>query len=220
MAPTPERIRAYREDFRIENVPPSYHGWRHLAALTTTCLAAIVVALARLDAVPRPIDLLALPASWLVANLVEYAAHRGPMHNLGLGLGQLYRRHTSQHHRFFSRAVMAIDGPRDVCATIFPAWMSLVFVAGFGIPAAAVLGLVIGHDLALLAYAGGVAYYLAFEWLHLSVHMPPESVLGRLAFVASARRHHAIHHDPAKMRRANFNFAIPLGDWLFGTWER
>jgi sterol desaturase/sphingolipid hydroxylase (fatty acid hydroxylase superfamily) len=31
------------------------------------------------------------------------------------------------------------------------------------------------------------------------------------------REHHARHHIPRLMQRANFNVTIPLCDWLFGT---
>ncbi|HLT39909.1 MAG TPA: sterol desaturase family protein [Enhygromyxa sp.] len=219
MALTPERVRAYREDYRNEVIGPGYRGWLHLATITGICGAAIAMALIRAHAIGWR-DLLIVPIAWVFANLVEYAAHRGPMHHLNLGFGRLYRRHTSQHHRFFSYELMAVDGPRDFHVTLFPAWMSLFFVGLIGVPMALVVYWLFGHDIALLFYAAIVLYYLVYEWVHLGAHMPETSVLGRLPLIRFARSHHGLHHDPAKMRRANFNFAIPLGDWLFGTWER
>jgi hypothetical protein len=219
VALTPERVRAYREDYRHEVIGPRYHGWLHLAVITGICSAAIVIALARTTSVTW-VDLLIVPSAWIFANLVEYAAHRGPMHHLNLGFGRLYKRHTSQHHRFFSRELMAVDGPRDFHVTLFPAWMSLFFVGLIGVPMALLVHLVFGPDLALLFYAAVVSYYLFYEWVHLGAHMSESSLLARLPLIRFARSHHGLHHDPGKMRRANFNFAIPLGDWLFGTWER
>lgn len=219
MALTPERVRAYRADYREEVIGPRYHGWLHLAAMTAICVTAIVVAVTLVESL-RPLELLIVPSAWLMANIVEYAVHRGPMHHLSMGLGRLYRRHTSQHHRFFSRELMAVDGPRDFHVTIFPTWMSLFFVGLIGVPLALAIFWLFGRDLALLFYAALVFYYLVYEWSHLCAHMPEDSVLGRLPFVAHARHHHGLHHDPAKMRRANFNFAVPLGDWLFGTLEK
>lgn len=219
MALTPERVREYREDYRAELIGPSYDGWRHLALMSGICVSAIVGALLLLES-PRVVDVLVIPVTWVFANLVEYAVHRGPMHNLSSVLARLYRRHTSQHHRFFSRELMAIDSPRDFHVTLFPAWMSLFFVGLIGVPTALLVYLLFGRDLALLSYAAIVFYYLVYEWSHLSAHMPEHSPLGRLPFARRARHHHGLHHDPAKMRRANFNFAVPLGDWLFGTLER
>ncbi|PRQ03856.1 Fatty acid hydroxylase superfamily protein [Enhygromyxa salina] len=219
MALTPDRVRAYREDYRAEVVGSGYRGWLHLATLTAICVTAIIAALAMIESF-RWIELLIVPGAWVMANLIEYAAHRGPMHHLGFGFGRLYRRHTSQHHRFFSREVMAVDSSDDFQATLFPAWLSLFFVGLIGVPMALVVYWLLGRDLALLFYAAIVSYYLIYEWAHLSAHMPEDSALGRLPLIGFARSHHGLHHDPTKMRRANFNFALPLADWLFGTWER
>jgi hypothetical protein len=216
---TPDRVRAYREDYRSEVIGPSYHGWRHLALLTAICVTAIVAALGLMDSI-RWIDAAIVPVTWVLANLIEYAAHRGPMHHLSLGFGRLYKRHTSQHHRFFSREMMSVDSPRDFHVTLFPTWMSLFFVVLIGVPMALLVQLLFGRDLALLSYAAMVFYYLFYEWTHLCAHMPEHSLLGRLPTIRHARSHHGLHHDPAKMRRANFNFAVPLGDWLFGTLEK
>ncbi|MCA9685224.1 MAG: sterol desaturase family protein [Myxococcales bacterium] len=219
MALTPERVRAFREDYRREKIPTRYAGWRHLAITTSVCVVAIVVALSQLGGITA-LELLTVPAAWVSANLVEYGVHRGPMHHMRPALSKLYKRHNSEHHRFFSVEVMAVDGPRDFHATLFPAWMALFFVALIGLPMAVVAGLVLGTDVGVLFYAAIVFYYLVYEWIHLGAHMPPDSLIGALPGVARARHHHGLHHDPRLMRRANFNFAVPLGDWLFGTLER
>ena len=219
MALTPDRVRAYRADYRTEIIGANYKGWPHFATTTTACMTAIVTALSMIDAL-RWVQLLIVPGAWLLANLTEYAIHRGPMHHLGSGFGRLYKRHTSQHHRFFSQEMMAIDEVRDFHVTLFPAWITLFFVGLIGVPMALAAAWLLGRDVGLLFYAAIVFYYLVYEWVHLCSHMPAESLLGRLPLVAHARHHHGIHHNPARMRRANFNFAVPLGDWLFGTWER
>jgi hypothetical protein len=219
VALTPDRVRAYREDYRAESISADYHGWRHLAGMTAICVTAIAIALSMITGLGWA-ELTIIPAAWVLANLIEYAAHRGPMHHLSVGFGRLYRRHTSQHHRFFSRELMEIDSPRDFHVTLFPAWMSLFFVGLIGVPMAIATYWLFGRDAALLFYAAIVFYYLVYEWTHLCAHMPEDSLLGRLPPIRFARSHHGLHHDPAKMRRANFNFAVPLGDWLFGTWEK
>lgn len=222
VALTPERVRAFREDYRRERIAPGYRGWLHLGFITLVCLGAMVAALVSIDSIRALswFDWLVIPIAWITANAVEYAMHRGPMHHLGALTAKLYKRHTSEHHRFFSREVMAIDSARDFQATLFPPWMSLVFVGLIGAPMALLVGWVFGHDTALLFYAAIVFYYLTFEWMHLGIHMPEDGLIARLPLVGWARHHHGLHHDPARMRRANFNFAFPLCDWLFGTLER
>jgi hypothetical protein len=219
VALSPERVRAYREDYRRELIGPGYRGWLHLATITAICAAAIILALTLVARFAWH-DLLVVLAAWVVANLIEYGMHRGPMHHLSVGFGRLYRRHTSQHHRFFTRELMAVDDPRDFHVTLFPAWMSLLFVVLIGAPVALMVLWLFGRDVALVFYGAIVLYYLLYEWTHLGAHMPADSLLGRLPLIRFARAHHGMHHDPARMRRANFNFAVPLGDWLFGTWER
>jgi hypothetical protein len=218
VALTPERVRAFREDYRREHIVAGYSGWGHLASITLVCLAAIVAALYHVEDA-RWFEWLVVPCAWILANLIEYGMHRGPMHHLGIA-ARLYKRHTSEHHRFFSQEMMAVDDTRDFQATLFPPWMSLVFVGMIGVPAALAVWLIFTRDIALIFYAAIVFYYLIYEWIHLGAHLPEGGVIARLPLIGMARRHHGLHHDPARMRRANFNFAFPLGDWLFGTWER
>lgn len=219
VALTPERVRAFREDYKREQVSPRYSGWGHIAMTSAVCLAAIVASLARVGEVPW-YAWLTMPIAWVFANLVEYGMHRGPLHHLGPLTARLYKRHTSEHHRYFTTDMMAIEGPRDIQATIFPPWMALVFVGVIAVPTALLIALLFGGDIGLIFYAAVVIYYLNFEWMHLALHVPDHWLLARLPFVAFGRRHHALHHDPARMRRVNFNFAYPLGDWLFGTFEK
>ena len=41
-----------------------------------------------------------------------------------------------------------------------------------------------------------------------------------LPFMAALRRHHTLHHDPARMGRYHFNISFPVCDRLFGTLYR
>jgi hypothetical protein len=75
-------------------------------------------------------------------------------------------------------------------------------------------------NLGWLFAATGVGYFLTYEWLHFAYHQPEASWIGRNPIVARLRRHHAVHHDPHRMRRVNFNITFPIADWLFGTSAR
>ena len=79
------------------------------------------------------------------------------------------------------------------------------------------LGLFITPNLGLLFFAVGIAYYLTYEWLHLSYHLHPQSFIGRLSVVQILRRLHTAHHDTRLMTTQNFNITFPICDWLFGT---
>jgi hypothetical protein len=72
-------------------------------------------------------------------------------------------------------------------------------------------------NVAWLAVATGMAYFLNYEWLHFAYHCDPASFAGRWPGVQRLRRLHRDHHDPTLMTHYNFNITYPVGDWMFGT---
>jgi sterol desaturase/sphingolipid hydroxylase (fatty acid hydroxylase superfamily) len=65
--------------------------------------------------------------------------------------------------------------------------------------------------------ATGMGYFLTYEFLHFSYHLPDEHWLSRTRLVGALRRHHTHHHDLALMGKWNFNISFPICDALFGT---
>lgn len=214
-----EATTAFRASYREREIGPRYSGWLHFAFTSTVCLAVIVFCGLRLEAVAPP-EWLTIPAVFLYANLVEYLGHRGPMHHPLRGVRLLYHRHAKQHHRFFTDQAMAFEGSRDFKAVLFPPVMILFFIGGFGVPMWALLYLLTTANVAWLAVATAVAYYLNYEWLHFAYHCEPGSWIGRLPGLARLRRLHLHHHDPRLMTRHNFNITYPIADWLFGSLYR
>lgn len=212
-------VAAFRDRYRREEIAGSYSGWLHFGFTSVVCLGTIALALAGIVQ-PSPLEWLTVPIVFVYANLVEYLGHRGPMHHPVRGLRLLYRRHTRQHHRFFTHEEMAFDDSRDFKAVLFPPVMILFFIGGFGIPMWLLLHYLASSNVAWLALATGVAYYLNYEWLHFAYHCDPGSRVGRLPGLGILRRLHLNHHDPKLMQRRNFNITYPLGDWLFGTLHR
>jgi hypothetical protein len=209
----------FRAGYREREVGPRYSGWLHFAFTSSVCLAAFAFCVARLETI-APLEWLTVPAVFFYANLVEYLGHRGPMHHPVRGLRLLYRRHAQQHHRFFTHQSMAFEGSRDFKAVLFPPVMILFFIGGFGVPMWILLYLLASANVAWLAVATAVAYYLNYEWLHFVYHCEPRSWFGRLPGLARLRRLHLHHHDPQLMARRNFNITYPVCDWLFGTLHR
>jgi sterol desaturase/sphingolipid hydroxylase (fatty acid hydroxylase superfamily) len=214
-----ERVAAYRADFRERHIAAGYSGWRHLALETVVCGGLAALMLARVEHF-GVVESLILPLGFVFANVVEYLVHRWAMHVLRPGLARLYRRHTGQHHRFFTIEVMTTDSSRDFAIILFPVFVMFFFLGLIATPVAVGLGLLFGPDIGLSFGVSSLGSFLFYEWLHLAAHLPPERGLGRLPFVASVRRHHSIHHDTRRMRRCNFNITVPLTDWLMGTRER
>jgi sterol desaturase/sphingolipid hydroxylase (fatty acid hydroxylase superfamily) len=216
MASVDDSVEAFRTEYRREHIGKRYSGWGHFALTTSTSIAAIVFAASRTNDL-RPTEWLAIPVTFLIANTGEYLGHRGPMHHPQRGLGILYDRHTRQHHRFFTHDAMPCASSRDFKMVLFPPAMLVFFLGVLATPIGLLLFLVAGANVACLYVATLMAYFLAYEWLHLAYHARDDSLLARLPLLASLRRHHALHHDPRLMSRYNFNITFPIGDRVFGT---
>ncbi len=214
----PDRTAAFRAQWRSQNVGPRYQGWLHFAFTTSGALAAVVFAASRLHDV-RGWEWLVLPAGFLVANVAEYLGHRGPMHHPTAGLRLLHRRHSLEHHRYYTHERMAAESHVDFKMVLFPPVMLVFFLGALATPIGAAAYFLVSPNAGWLFGCVGVGYFLTYEWLHWSYHQPADSVIGRLGLVRVLRRHHTLHHDPAHMQRANFNITFPVADALFGTRE-
>ena len=214
-----DRLDNFRTRYRSEEIGQRYSGLAHLGFTTIACLAGIVFCLSRLEAVATW-EWLTVPVTFVIANFIEYTGHRGPMHRRRKGLGLVFKRHTGQHHAFFSSNRMAIEHRQDYQAVLFPPILLLFFFGGFALPIGALLALTTTANIAWLFAATSVAYFLNYEWLHLAYHSRENSRVSRLPGIARLRRLHQAHHDPALMLKYNFNITYPIADRLFGTYYR
>jgi len=195
-------------------VPAGYRWWRHTALVAAFAAAGAWVAGSRLVA-PAAGEWALLGGMLLAINAGEYVSHRWQMHVRRFPLA-VYRRHVDEHHVFFSHERMGIDAWADLHWVLFPPWALPLLVAGV-LPFFAALWLLAGPNVAWLLLLAVFVYYGLYEIAHVMTHLPDEHALGRHPIVGAVARHHRIHHDPARMRRWNFNFAIPVCDRLFGT---
>lgn len=193
--------------------PWHYHWVRHVALITVFTAAGIVVPLRMLGTVGTS-DSGAIVAMLLALVLGEYAAHRWSMHRRRFPYA-VYHRHVVEHHAFFTDTRMVVDGWNDLRWVLFPPWALPLLVATVA-PFAAALWALGAPRLAWLLLLVVIGYYGLYEIVHALAHMPVRrGRLGRM--IAAVTHHHRVHHDPALMRRWNFNFVVPLGDWLWGT---
>ena len=212
----PAAVSAFRDRYRAEHIGPRYSGRLHFAFTCAASLAVIVVALAGLRAL-HPLELLAVPATFLFANFVEWRGHKGPMHHRVRALSSIFQRHTLEHHRFFTGEAMSGASPRDLKMVLFPPSILVFFVGVVATPVALLLFLVASRNVALLYVATAMAYLWSYECLHLCYHLPEEGWAGRSALLGRLRAHHRTHHDPMLMGAWNFNITFPICDRLFGT---
>jgi sterol desaturase/sphingolipid hydroxylase (fatty acid hydroxylase superfamily) len=210
-------VAEFRATYRA-GIGRMYSGWTHFAFTSLGALGVAGALLAGLRALTWR-EALTLPATFLFANLVEYLAHRGPMHHRRTPLGLLFQRHTLEHHHFFTHEQMACESPRDFRIMLFPPALLVAVVAGVALPGAWGLAQLFGPNVGRLFGATAVLYYLTYEWLHFAYHLPPRG-LGSLGPIRWLRRHHAAHHDPHLMQTSHFNITFPIFDTLFGTSAR
>ena len=184
--------------------------------LTNVLVAGGIIAALWLMHTPRWPELAALPVAFLVANLVEWLAHRGPMHHRTGWIPVLFDRHTLVHHVYFPHDDMAVRGHREWLYVLFPAF-AILLVFAVAVPLALGFGLLFGRNMGCLFFIVATGYYLMYEWLHLMYHLPAQSRIGRARVVRLLRRHHQEHHNPRRMQRYNFNITFPIFDYVFGT---
>jgi hypothetical protein len=212
----PSSRRDQLRDRLVAAIPRWYSPWLHLAFPSLVGLGVIAASLLALRHL-QPIDLVAVPATFLVLNAGEWRIHRDLLHRRTPPFSVLYDRHTPEHHLVFVTEDMAIRSTREFHLVLIPAY-GIVAAAVGALPIPATLWLGFGlRNPALLFMAVTMAYVVAYEWLHLSYHAPPDSAVGRLRVIQRLRRHHAVHHAPELMQSWNFNVTIPLWDWVRGT---
>jgi hypothetical protein len=210
---------AFRTEYRIEEAGSSYSGKLHFWFMTTWCLAIITACIVLLDQ-PTWKEWLIIPAGFLYINFVEYIAHRGPMHHRKKRFDKIFKRHSLQHHRFFTREHFTFETWKDVKAVLFPPILLVFFFFAFTLPAGLLFYFLWSKNAALLFIATLFTYYLNYEWLHFAYHLPAKHVISRLPFIRSLRKLHYAHHDPQLMTRYNFNITYPVFDLIFGTYYK
>lgn len=214
--PLEDGVQRFRDQYRSEMLPPGYSGWRHVALVALVGPSVIAAALVLASRTWRASDFWVVPATLLIANIVEYLAHRGPMHHRVKGLTLLHLRHSGRHHRYFTAKAMTFESTRDFHAVLFPPVL-LLFFGGIAAMLGGLAMLLLGTAGGALFFATSMGYYLLYEVLHFLYHVPPQWPLARLPGVRWLARLHRLHHDPPHMLLCNFNLVFPLCDWVAGT---
>jgi len=219
MSDLPDAVARFRSEYRAAEIAPRYRGGAHFAFTTVFSLGGIALCALQLER-PTPLEWLAVPLTFLYANLAEYWGHRVPMHRPLPGLKLVYRRHAGQHHRFFTDQAMPLDEWRDLRAVLFPPILASFFLLAFGVPAGLLVAWLSTPNVGWLFGATALGYFYNYEVLHLAYHVPEAHWLARVPGIRRLRWLHRTHHDPALMTRHNFNITYPIGDLLFGTLAR
>jgi sterol desaturase/sphingolipid hydroxylase (fatty acid hydroxylase superfamily) len=208
------RLQAFRRRL-IRKVPAWYSPWGHLAGTVGIGVVTLFLAGPHLDG-PTAVDFVTLPVALVFSNLVEWLAHKHLMHHRRRPFTVLFDRHTPEHHRVYNYETMAIEDPRELRLVLIPA-LGVLGIVLLAVPAALVAGLLVNENVGWLFLMTSAVYVVGYELSHLAYHLPERSLIYRLPFLRALREHHARHHHPELMQKANFNVTIPLFDLVFGT---
>jgi hypothetical protein len=207
-------MQAVRERLRREEIPRWYRWWLHVGLMVATSVGLVVLCVAHIHR-PHGSQWMAFFGGLLLFNAVEYFSHRFPFHHRMLK-GISYRLHTGIHHAFFVPGAMSIERPDDLGVVMLPPWAMPASVVALT-PALVGIARWASPNAAWLFLLAIVSYHAIYESLHTASHLPEQNWFARHPFVRAATLHHRMHHDPTVMQRYNFNFGIPLFDWLLGT---
>jgi hypothetical protein len=207
---------AWRDEFMRE-VPAWYRGEVHFAITNVLSIGILWLALRGVSH-PTWGDLAFGPVAFLFANYFEWRFHRGPLHHRTRA-AFLYKRHTQQHHAAFPDGAMAVRNLRELRIVLFP-WPAVLGAALVDLPLLFAIGWLVSPNAGRIFFAVAFGYYLLYEWLHLTYHLPETSWFARNALTRWLRTTHARHHDPRRMMHKNFNITFPIFDAIMGTLDR
>jgi hypothetical protein len=210
------RQQAFREQYRA-HIAGWYNGWAHVAVIYGIGGIAMAVYVSQMADL-RWWEYLTIPVVGVACNIFEWALHRYVMHRprQNRALRAIYKRHTLNHHQFFTREEMRFDGTRDWRVTFFPPYALVVFIL-MSTPPALVAGLLVSANVGWLLMATTTGMYLIYEFMHFCCHVDENWFVRWMPCVNTLRRHHTAHHDHALMMERNMNLTFPIADWLFGT---
>lgn len=212
----PPSLREFRTEYRARVIGPLYNGFVHLAFVVFGSSAVIGVALS-LVRDPTWLDWLCLPVTFVLANVVEYLGHRGPMHHWFRGMGLMFYRHTHEHHQFFTDEWMTCRNQKDFKIVLFPAVMLFFYLGVVAFPIGILLYLFHTRNTAYFYVAMATFYFMSYEVLHFCYHLDDDVWIAKLPVIRALRRHHRVHHRLNLMLKYNFNITWPISDFFFRT---
>lgn len=205
--------------FRLELrgiIPPYYSSKLHYLGTTCVSLPIAIYALIKLSA-PSLLELLTIPVAFIFASLVEYIAHKFPLHRPIKPLTKAYLEHTIRHHHFYTHDAIEFEEPRDFFQVFFPVWGVALIQYGVGLPASLLVGELISPNSGYLFMIVGSMFFFIYETIHMICHLKTTHWAFKIPGLLFIREHHRIHHHKGKMGRYNFNIVLPIWDFFLGT---
>ncbi len=213
----PPSVMKMREDYRTKAISPYYSGKWHFFLSLFFASVLIILGLLQIN-IEYWWQWLFIPITFIIANIVEYLAHRFLLHQSKFKLA--YREHTLLHHFFFTHEALEIESTQDFHRVLFSPYAVFFFIFIIGLPVFVFLGFIFGQVVGWMSFIVGVSYYALYEVVHTCCHLPDKHWVFSLKALRFLKKFHSLHHDLELMKNYNFNVLFPLSDVLFGTYYR
>lgn len=158
----------------------------------------------------------------IFGSFLEFVVHRYIMHTDLLprtfrawrySLTQVYRRHTTEHHRTYYQRFDHEEDPYGKEISISFTWREMLFTTIVSAPA--VFFIALFSPVAASAFIlVPVVHFHLWNLFHREMHQPKHPWWTRTKAYRFLARHHFLHHSDT---RTNFNVILPLADFALGT---
>lgn len=209
---------AQRAERVKKGIPAGYRPWLHLILPSLVALGTLALAIRQIHDL-RAVDLWTIPITYIAGLGFEWRAHKDILHRRLPLLSELYERHERTHHVIYTADDMAMRSQQEWMLVLMP-WFAIVLIIAMLLPVVAFVAWISNRNCAMLSLCTSVLFFLQYEWMHLSYHLPKDHPIAKLWLVRVCGALHTSHHDPRNMKRWNFNVTIPLFDLLHGTLNR
>lgn len=198
----------------IRNIPSSYNYFIHILIPSLLGIGIIIISslfISNLSFGMIPAVIITLFFSFGF----EWYAHKNILHKPFPFLEFVNQRHI-EHHLVYTDQDMAIRSGKELYLVLMPTY-AILAVLGFISPIILIIYLIFGEIIASTVLISMIFFFLSYEWLHFSYHLPENSFIGRIQFIKFMRKHHQQHHIPLFMLKYNFNVTVPVFDWILKT---
>ncbi len=206
----------FRERIRKERIPKYYNGPLHVLFNATLLIGSIIFHSYKVHQ-PTLLHFIPFIVIIFLGNIAVFFIHKYPLHGRFKWNSYAYANHTKTHHVFYTSENVTWKNSRDWFTMFFPPEIVLAFIIVYHPLFYFLLKPIFGSNAAHIFLIASSSYFILYEIVHFTSHLPSSNALLKIPFLRNMRRHHQIHHEPKLMSLYNFCIVYPLFDHLFGT---
>lgn len=169
---------------------------------------------------PQALEFITFPIMLIIGSFTVWAFHKYPLHRRYKIFPYAYKKHTVEHHNFYTFKDLEISSFREIPYIMFGV-LDVIGFALFFIPGVYfTVSSIFPDNVANMIVASCSGYFLIYEIFHTISHLPKEHFVLKVSYLRFMWNHHRIHHHQKYMHKVNFNIVLPLFDWIMGTLQK